>query len=92
MWIEALEDGQCEGGGLAGAGRCLAEHVGAANEQRDGGGLDRRGLFVAERRQRGEEVTPQSKGSEVQFRGVHEPDATLRARVPRTRARSALAG
>jgi hypothetical protein len=39
---------QGEGGGLAGAGLGLAEHVAPGQQRRDGGGLDRRRGFVAD--------------------------------------------
>src|SRR5690606_25148010 len=46
--VELGQDGQGEGGGLAGAGLGLAEHVATFQQRRDGGGLDRRRAFVAQ--------------------------------------------
>ena len=44
---EALEDWQCEGGGLAGAGLCDAAQVAPGEHRRDGLELDRRGYRIA---------------------------------------------
>ena len=46
--IEVLEQGQAEGGGLAGPGLGLADHVVAAEQLRDRLLLDRRRLVEAE--------------------------------------------
>ena len=43
---EVLQDGQREGGGLAGAGLGDAQHVAALQQRRDGARLDRRGHGV----------------------------------------------
>jgi hypothetical protein len=43
----AVEEGQQEGGGLAGPGLCLADHVAAGQRLGDEGSLDRGGLAVA---------------------------------------------
>ena len=69
--IEALEDRQGEGRGLARARGGLAQHVAAADEQRDRGSLDGRGLLVAEGIECGEEVAPQSQGGKVETGVVH---------------------
>ena len=61
---DALEDGQGEGRGLAGAGGGLAEQVPARDERRDGLGLDRRGLLVAERGERAEQLGAQAQVGE----------------------------
>ncbi len=58
---EPLEQGQGEGGGLAGAGGGLAHEVPALEERRDGGGLDGRGLLVAELAQGLEELGLQAQ-------------------------------
>ena len=49
LLAEALQHGQREGGGLAGAGGGLADQVAAFDQRRDGLGLDRGGNRVAER-------------------------------------------
>jgi hypothetical protein len=40
-YVHARENGQGEGGGLAGAGLGLADEVAALQQRRNGGGLDR---------------------------------------------------
>ncbi|MCY1187101.1 hypothetical protein D9M73_280400 [compost metagenome] len=45
--VDARQQRQGEGGGLAGAGLRLADHVVAFEDHRDRLGLDRRRLFVA---------------------------------------------
>jgi hypothetical protein len=45
--IDTRQDRQGEGGGLARAGLGLAQDVGAGQQCGDGGGLDRRGGFIA---------------------------------------------
>ena len=50
--VDVLEQGQAEGGGLAGPGLRLADHVVAAEQLRDRFLLDRAGLLVAELVQR----------------------------------------
>src|SRR5690554_656350 len=46
--VEARQDGQREGGGLAGSGLGEADHVTAGEEWRNGGGLDGGRSFVAD--------------------------------------------
>src|SRR5207244_6841190 len=46
--LDARQQRQRESRGLAGTGLRLADQVAARLHQRDGGGLDRRGLFVAQ--------------------------------------------
>ena len=58
---QPLEDRQREGGGLAGAGGGLAEQVAALDQRRDRLLLDRRGLLVAERGQRLQQLRPQAE-------------------------------
>ena len=57
--LPAVEEGQQEGGGLAGAGLGLADHVAAGQGLGDEGGLDRGGLAVAGPRHRGQHVSVQ---------------------------------
>ena len=45
--VEVVQNGQGEGGGLAGAGLGLADHIRAAQHERDDGGLDGGGLEIA---------------------------------------------
>ena len=47
LQVQPRQDGQCEGGGLAGARLGLAQDVRAFQHGRDGGGLDGRGGLVA---------------------------------------------
>ena len=53
---DEVQQRQRERGGLAGAGRGLAEHVAAGEQRRDRLALHRRRLFVAERRERVDEA------------------------------------
>ncbi len=53
---QALEDGKHEGGGLAGPRLGAREHVAPGEHERDGGGLDGRGLGVALVRDRAEKL------------------------------------
>ncbi len=50
--VDARQDRQREGRGLAGAGLGLPEHVAVGQQQRDRGGLDRRRRLVADLLQR----------------------------------------
>ncbi len=47
--LKVVENGEREGGGLAGAGLCLPDHVRAGQHHRDHGGLDGRRLGIAKR-------------------------------------------
>ena len=58
--VEVLEQRQAERGGLAGAGLGLADHVLAAEHDRDRLLLDRGWLFVAELVESGEDVRLQA--------------------------------
>src|SRR6201999_4144747 len=66
--VEVLQQRQAEGGGLAGAGLRLADHVVAGQQLRDRLLLDRRGLDVAELVER---LLDRRGESEV-FEGGHE--------------------
>ena len=66
---QALEQREREGGRLAGAGGGLAEQVAALQQRRDRLALDRRGLFVAERGQRGDQLVGEGQ--------VREADGTV---------------
>ena len=57
--VDAGEDRQREGGGLAGAGLRQADDVAAAHQRRDGRGLDRRRRLVADLRHRGDDLVGQ---------------------------------
>ena len=53
--VEAVQQREREGGGLAGAGRGLGQHIAAGEQRRDRGHLDRRRLLVSQRGQRGDD-------------------------------------
>ena len=59
-----VQDRQREGGGLARAGRGLAEEVAAGDDGRDRLALDRRGLLVAEGREGLQELGAQAESGE----------------------------
>jgi hypothetical protein len=61
----ALHQGKGERGGLAGAGRRLAEQVLALEERRNGFALDGRRLFVAERGERADQGLVQAERRET---------------------------
>ncbi len=62
---QALQDGQGEGGGLAGAGLGAAEEVAAGERRRDGLLLDRRGGVVALVAQRAQQGFAQAEFGEM---------------------------
>ena len=55
--VETIEDGECEGGRLAGSRLGDAEHVTPLQQGRDGRGLDRRRGFVSDILQRPKDAT-----------------------------------
>jgi hypothetical protein len=61
---DALQHWERERGGLAGAGRCLAEDVAPFEEQRHRLALNGRGLFVAEGRERRDYGRAKAEGGE----------------------------
>ena len=72
LHVEALEQGQGERGGLAGAGLGLADHVAARKQRGDGAGLDRRRRLVPQllhrRQQPAVQLLP-AGGGELGLRG-----------------------
>jgi hypothetical protein len=67
---DALEDGQRERRGLAGAGGGLAEQVSPGEDRRDGLGLDGRGLLVAEGVERPQGLGTQAEAGEGRPEGL----------------------
>ena len=62
---QLVEEGKGEGGRLAGAGGRLRQHVAPGEERRNGGELNGRRFFIAERSERGEESGIQAKRGKV---------------------------
>ena len=62
--LDATQQRQRKGGGLAGAGLRLADHVLAGQQHGDGGGLDRRRRLVADLRQRLEDWSAETQVAE----------------------------
>jgi hypothetical protein len=67
--VETLEDGQREGGGLAGSRLRLADEVAPAQERRDGAALNGGRRFVAELRQRRQDGRAETELGEGRGRG-----------------------
>ena len=72
--VDVLEQGQAEGGGLAGPGLRLADHVVAGEQLRDRFLLDRAGLLVAELVQRLLDLRRQPQVLEGDHRGATQSD------------------
>src|SRR5690606_26515592 len=95
---EVLQKGQREGRGLAGARCRLAQEIAPLEERGDRGGLDRRGLFIAERGERFDQARAQPETFEGSGHGrsifaspvvVMRPTVCREDRVPDDPASSA---
>ena len=62
--LDGVERRECEGSGLTRAGCCLAEHVAAGQQQRDGFALNRCGFFVTKFVERVDEFLAQTECGE----------------------------
>ena len=62
---DALDQRQREGRRLAGAGRRLAQEIAASQQRRDSLPLDRRGLFIAQRVEGGQQGCFQAQRRET---------------------------